>query len=45
MLEVKCSDDYSVIKNLFTEYSQIKGAEGCVANTAVKVIQEASLIL
>lgn len=31
MLEVKCSDDYSVIKNLFTEYSQIKGADGCFA--------------
>ena len=29
MLEVKCSDDYSIIKNLFTEYSKIKGAEGC----------------
>lgn len=27
MLEVKRSDDYSVIKNLFTEHSQIKGAE------------------
>ncbi len=29
MFEVKLSDDYAVIKNLFTEYSQIKGAEGC----------------
>jgi hypothetical protein len=29
VLEVKCSADYTVIKNLFTEYSQIKGAEGC----------------
>lgn len=29
MLEVKCSEDYAVIKDLFTEYSQIKGAEGC----------------
>ena len=29
MLEVKSSEDYSLIKNLFTEYSQIKGAEGC----------------
>ena len=29
MLEVTRSDDYSVIKNLFIEYSQIKGAEGC----------------
>lgn len=29
MLEVKCSTEYTVIKNLFTEYSQIKGAEGC----------------
>ena len=29
MLEVTRSDDYSVIKNLFIEYSQIKDAEGC----------------
>ena len=29
MIEVKCSEDYSTIKELFVEYSQIKGAEGC----------------
>ena len=29
MTEVKCSEDYSTIKELFIEYSQIKGAEGC----------------
>ena len=27
--EVKPSSDYSIIKSLFVEYSQIKGAEGC----------------
>ena len=29
MFEVKNSDDYTIIKELFSEYSQIKGAEGC----------------
>ena len=29
MTEIKCSEDYSTIKELFVEYSQIKGAEGC----------------
>ena len=29
MFEVKISDDYTIIKKLFSEYSQIKGAEGC----------------
>ncbi|MBR4266561.1 MAG: GNAT family N-acetyltransferase [Bacteroidales bacterium] len=27
--EVKTSTDYDIIKSLFVEYSQIKGAEGC----------------
>ena len=29
MFEVKNSDDYTIIKELFSEYSQIKGTEGC----------------
>ncbi|MBQ3889775.1 MAG: GNAT family N-acetyltransferase [Lachnospiraceae bacterium] len=29
MFKVKESKDYEVIKDLFKEYSQIKGAEGC----------------
>ena len=29
MTEIKVSEDYSIIKELFVEYSQIKGAEGC----------------
>ena len=29
MTEIKCSEDYSTIKDLFVEYSGIKGAEGC----------------
>jgi GNAT superfamily N-acetyltransferase len=29
MAEIKCSEDYSTVKELFVEYSQIKGAEGC----------------
>ncbi len=29
MIDVKCSEDYSTIKDLFVEYSRIKGAEGC----------------
>ena len=29
MIKVEITDEYDVIKSLFTEYSQIKGAEGC----------------
>ncbi|MBO6128773.1 MAG: GNAT family N-acetyltransferase [Pseudobutyrivibrio sp.] len=29
MTEIECSEDYSTIKDLFVEYSGIKGAEGC----------------